>query len=368
MYTLGPPSTSRPLPPALISVALTQAIQSICAVSNFRLDAKATPHTRVHRNVAMDHRLHTEMSNVSKFLLSRQKLGLAGEDGGALAKRLADAMVSQVHGLPSMDAEAAARLNDALDASAYSDAGKALIASAIENKLTAADQVKRLRSPTSTFSPTQYLHSGWPNYLTAGEWDTLRSSQRSVDLKIQVLADRMVAIGLRNPDEWTFAWALSLVIVSHFETLPMYKQISAMLGDLKTSFRSSSAVWPLEVITKYPESPAGLPWDVYQHVYADEKPVEERVPRLRTVAKSHIPLRRNSRLLVEERRRVEKGRKCKRLVLCSDSDDGVAGDTAAKRTRRNDSPAVKSCKLPGSDAQPRGDVACPEENRIHPQL
>ena len=60
-------------------------------------------------------------------------------DVGDLAERLAKAMTRSVADLPCLDAEAAARLTDAVELSAYLQAGKDMITKAIDAKLTQDD-------------------------------------------------------------------------------------------------------------------------------------------------------------------------------------------------------------------------------------
>ena len=121
-----------------------------------------------------------------------------------------------------------------------------------------------------------------------------------MDCKAQALVDRMERIGIRNPDEYTYAYALATLIIIHFTIFPKYKQIYSFLNELQQAFRSSLTVWPDGKIVQYPEDPGQLPEDAFRHAYPDEQPVAQSLPRLKNVAKNHIPLRKNSDLLRDE--------------------------------------------------------------------
>ena len=83
----------------------------------------------------MNVRLVNEIKTMGRFLESRQKMGYVGD----LAERLAEAMTRSVADLPCLDAEAAARLTDAVEQSAYLQAGKDMITNAIDAKLMQDD-------------------------------------------------------------------------------------------------------------------------------------------------------------------------------------------------------------------------------------
>ena len=183
----------------------------------------------------MDIKLVHEITNVHKFLESRQRLGNCDD---TIALKLAQSMVVQINNLSSLDPAAASRITDAVAASAYSEHGRALICSAVDNKLVAAAPSKK-RARKSNDDPagsSQYLHDGFQNYLTESDWTGLRCSKRSLESKTQLLVDRMVRIGLRKPDEVTIAWAVAILVLTHFSQFPLYKSIHAILNDLKDAF------------------------------------------------------------------------------------------------------------------------------------
>ena len=154
----------------------------------------------------MDVRLVNEIKTMGRFLESRQKMGYVGD----LAERLAEAMTRSVADLPCLDAEAAARLTDAVEQSAYLRAGKDTITKAIDAKLVQygpigsapakggrpKKQAQGESSGAGGSSATQYLWQGIGNYFTAAEWDVLKSDRKSKDCKIQAIVDRMQRIGI----------------------------------------------------------------------------------------------------------------------------------------------------------------------------
>ena len=89
------------------------------------------------------------------------------------------------------------------------------------------------------------------NYLTATDWQHLRCSKRALANKIQVVVDRWVRLGLTSCDEWTFAWGVGVVVLSHFEEYPLYVSVFAILSDMKESFRCSQKPAPVSRILEY---------------------------------------------------------------------------------------------------------------------
>ena len=90
------------------------------------------------------------------------------------------------------------------------------------------------------------------NYLTASDWQHLRCFKRPLANKIQVVVDRWVRLGLTSCDEWTFAWGVGVVVLSHFDEFPLYSSVFAILHDMKESFSCSQKPAPVGRILEYP--------------------------------------------------------------------------------------------------------------------
>ena len=78
------------------------------------------------------------------------------------------------------------------------------------------------------------------NYFTKEEWDDLRSDAKSTNSKIQVLKERFMKIGLRNPAEPTFVLANAILHVAAYQG-----PIDMMECDLMYSRTSKQFTEPL---------------------------------------------------------------------------------------------------------------------------
>ena len=74
------------------------------------------------------------------------------------------------------------------------------------------------------------LHAGMPFYISKSEVDGLNDPKNPLAKKVQIMAKRLCKLGITKPDEYTFAWAVGIVVLCHFQTFPKYKQVFAILG------------------------------------------------------------------------------------------------------------------------------------------
>ena len=123
-------------------------------------------------------------------------------------------MVNQVSKLPQLNAAQAKALTEALSASAYDAAGKAALQGSIDAKVNT-----ETAGPTSS-NKYQYFHEAQLTHYTRQDWFDLRSDSKSLQCKIQVVVDRWVRLGVSNPDEWSYAWGVGIVVPSHFPQFP----------------------------------------------------------------------------------------------------------------------------------------------------
>ena len=149
----------------------------------------------------------------------------------------------------------AGQLNEALSQSGYTAEGKAQILKAIEAKLGCDTPCE---SPKG--HKWNYLLDGMPNYITARDKAGLLDVKKPLLNKIQIMIDRLNKLGVSKPDEWTYAWAVAIVVLCHFKVFPKYKQVWAILNDFKDAHHATKMVhWPFSVIKRYPLTPSELP-------------------------------------------------------------------------------------------------------------
>ena len=92
-------------------------------------------------------------------------------------------------------------------------------------------------------APSTYLHDAQTDYYTASDWLEFRSDTRPLQSKIQRMVDRWTRLGLSNPDEWTFAWGIGIITLSHFPQYPSYKAVHTILEDLKEALHACRKIW-----------------------------------------------------------------------------------------------------------------------------
>ena len=132
-----------------------------------------------------------------------------------------------------------------------------------------------------------------PNYVTKRDVLGWKDPKKPLLNKVQIMVDRLHRVGVRKPDEWTFAWAAAIAVLCRFETFPKYKHVFSILSDMKDSHNCSKTIWPFGVIYKYPKHPSELPANVQAHAYDEDDPATGiELERLKQVALHHVPLRK----------------------------------------------------------------------------
>ena len=127
------------------------------------------------------------------------------------------------------------------------------------------------------------------HYLTQKDWDGLCNPYESIEGKMQLVVERYICFGLKNPDELTLAWAVAAAALCHFKTLPKCSKLYAMVQYMKASFRSSQQQLPFSMIEKYPGLPAELPASILAYAYAvGDQPVTKHLDRLSNTALKQI--------------------------------------------------------------------------------
>ena len=245
--------------------------------------------------------LVADMAGTGGFIASRA--GIADENTTQVVlASLATSMSNKILQLGSLDHDQANVLQTALQTSSYTQHGKEEIIHAIDSRLMMAEPHRGTAKPKVQCQVLIFPCS----YLTAADWDGLLSPRKEVKQKTQIIIDRFLKLGLTNPHEQTYKWALAILAIVGFEIFPKYNAIFIHLQDMKELMDSAAMTaprWPFTSITHYPRSPHDLPSQVFKHAYADsDPPITQHLERLQQVALHHIPLRKNSKLLVNEAR------------------------------------------------------------------
>ena len=154
----------------------------------------------------------------------------------------------------------------------------------------------------SALHSTQKLHAGMPEYISKSEVDGLKDPKNSLAKKVKIMAERLCKLGITKPDEKTFAWAVGIVVLCHFQDYPKYKHVFAILGEMKADHKATNIPWPFSwTMSDYPMHPYQLPQLVLEHAYDKEDPPQGISLRyLKYVVKRHVPLRQTSMLLRKE--------------------------------------------------------------------
>ena len=250
----------------------------------------------------MEQQLIEEMNQIKAFLLSRLNVtGPVGSEAAELAHKLAESMACQISKLPVITPDTASRLMAGVEVSGYDQKGKELIRKAIDAGLLKQSTIHAGSAAKSGKITYQYLHGGQVNYFTATDWQGLESPTKPLQNKIQLVVDRLVSLGINNPDEWTLAWSLGIIVLCHFPVWPKYRSIYNMLLDMKEAISVNRKSWPLPNVVTYPGHPSELADEHLSYTYTeDDPPIDKHIERLRQAALSYIPLRKNNKLLIAE--------------------------------------------------------------------
>ena len=226
--------------------------------------------------------------------------GHAAEAVASLSQKMAKGMALRVASLPSLHAKGAQMLTEALAVSAYGVGAKRLIQEAIDLGVENSSMAKAKQAGKKRWQKMYHFD----NYLTEPMWEGLRSSNKPLMNKIQIVVDLLVSLNIDQCDEWTYAWGTALVTLLHFSQWPSYHTIRSILVGMQDAHEASAKLVPIQKIYDFPELPEELPDDVFKYVYPKraEPPVSHKVDRLRQVALHHVPLRKNSRLLLGEKK------------------------------------------------------------------
>ena len=157
----------------------------------------------------------------------------------------------------------------------------------------------------------------WWNYFTKAELAILNDPKKSMHVKMTIMVERGSKVGVTDPDEQLYKWALAFLLTCHYDELPPAKSIYDKLQDLKATWSSEKKSFFLDRIDDYPDEPQALPPKLFAEAYTeDEPPCSTTTVGIKAIADS-IPLRSNSKLLKSAKATAHARRECEEAFQAS---------------------------------------------------
>ena len=170
--------------------------------------------------------------------------------------------------------------------------------------LESAINARLLAPSASKSSVDQQLLTSPLAYLTKTDWIKLEDPSSTPTVMSRVISERFRLLGIWSFDEQTYKWAIAIIlhIVLHRSgSWPRYHTIFDWLLTFKKDYALLKTPYPHQRLTQFPPSPVLLPQAVFEHAYpGDDGPINKTLQGFAQLG-DHIPLRKNSGLLVKER-------------------------------------------------------------------
>ena len=236
--------------------------------------------------------LLAQIGNCDKFFHSQRGL-VSDETLQASMTSMSQSLKDQIGRLPEVDVASAARLNDAVQhASSFSAALKAEMATAITERCTQATN-----SGLASKRTLQTMKDA-RGYFTPTDWQSFEDENITLCQKVNVCADRLMLVGMRNPSEQTLKTVVAVLAVSHFPHAAA-KELYGLVIDLKMAMHSRRGHdFPQRLLlTKFPLMPDGLSHELFARAYSQERPTYKDTNGY-TAMVAKIPLRNTNKHLV----------------------------------------------------------------------
>ena len=245
-------------------------------------------------------RMLKEIASVRGFFSSRQ----ANSSDGGLQKSFADSILMMLGSMTGFGPSEAAQINAALEDTPYGSEHSARIMAHMDTLLHASVSRSMKDSGSGSAASTRggsgrskQMLKHWCNYFTGTEVAVLQDQKKSMHIKMTILVERGLKIGLVDPDEQAHKWALAFLLTCHYAELPPSQLLYDKLQDLKATWQSERRDFFLERVDEYPEMPSNLPAQLFAEAYtADDPSLPVVVVGINKIADS-IPLRASSKLL-----------------------------------------------------------------------
>jgi len=290
-----------------------------------------------------------EITSAKRFLKGR--IAAAGSCDPSLLEGFTATLVRMISTSAVFGTAEGGLVQEALADSPYGKEGTTRIIAAIDSRIACAGTANecsksaRKSKPKNEELPKQTLTYWW-HIFDMDELNFLQDERKSWSAKMTLAVERANKVGCVNPCEQSLKWLLAMLLVLQYEELPTYQQIYNKLQDLKQSFAAEKKMFDFEHVVEFPAEPSGLPKAVYDVAYPEGKPpVALVVHGVRTVA-SHIPLRKNSKLLKQGANKKPK--------LEPGDEPAISVSTAA-------GPVVQPVKAEAVEDSAKGELLAPED-------
>lgn len=243
--------------------------------------------------LAMDvHELIEQLQGCSAFFASLRELT---SEAAVLEshKAMSTSLQCQIQNLSRLDAANAAKLNAAITASAFhSDAKQALAAAVTSKTMGAMASAQANHGGPRRCQTISTLEA----YLTEQEWQALQDTQRTTAQKVQVLVDRVILLGLKNPSEATVRHIVAVLASAHCPDAPP-DTLHSMVLDVKVAIHARAHYCPTSHhLTTFPQDPKDLPTDLHAIAFATAQPAGNSIEGLATIS-ARVPLRSTNKTL-----------------------------------------------------------------------
>jgi hypothetical protein len=214
----------------------------------------------------------------------------------AVKRKLVTGLATKIVGMKDVDVSAAHQIMTGIKSMSICPELSGVLEKAINDRL--------LKTPGPKAKSAQQLLSNGLSFLTQGDWVKIDDPQATAVVMSRVIQERVSKLGLRSFDEETYRWILAILLAKVIEKTgqwPKYEQVHQWLLQWKRDYTTLKTPWPFDVIVTYPPSPSMLPADVYSYAYSpSDPPITKEIANFQALATHHIPLRKNSNLLVRE--------------------------------------------------------------------
>ena len=244
-------------------------------------------------------------STVADILLELVESGSYLKDVDAAAtvrKNIIASLCAKIKQLKCLSTGDAVKLRDSVTSAGFPEATTITLKESIDNALESS-----LSGDHDDKKPamTQQQLPNACSYPSGQDWVIIEQQPFNVDRAIATLASRWSKLGIRSMHETTTVRSVVAIVLAAYlrekRTWPRYHEIFRWVNNFKSEIERFKKPWAFDHIVKYPNSPMDLPGEIMAHAYdADDVPVRKEIPMFDQIV-THIPLRKNSIFLVNER-------------------------------------------------------------------
>ena len=236
-----------------------------------------------------------EIKSWKVMLDSRSKSSATA--GDKLVQKLVVNMSAKVSNLSFLDPNGYKLISEAVQAQGLTDENISMLTTALDAKFE--KQLDEASNAKPTTKRMLFMHP--LSYRTDRFLKKIRR-KGTFESKITLCADYLAnQMGCTHPHEKTYRAWLTLLILEHFEVWPKYQVVHNYLLTFKNDVVDVRKPWPFAKIPEYPKVPSELDPAVFKHMYpGDDLPTVVVHDQFHATCK-HAPLRKNSKLLTQEK-------------------------------------------------------------------